>query len=161
MDRAEVRPCIPNFFRTFSQKFREFENSSFFRKISELRKLNISELRKPNISETRENEKFGNFRLTQGLRLKNVFAVGEENLSHRPHSLYLGKFHQHSISIFANKRCQFHQHFTRKFFVRTSFLCLEFGFKWTFVRKTRAFNVDEIDGRFAMLPLAFGIERKV
>jgi len=29
----------------------------------------ISELRKPNISETRENEKFGNFRLTQGLSL--------------------------------------------------------------------------------------------
>jgi hypothetical protein len=39
--------------------FREFENSVFFQK--------ISELQKPNISETRENEKFGKFCLTQGL----------------------------------------------------------------------------------------------
>jgi len=47
------------FFRTFSQKFCEFKNSVFFRKISELRKLNFSE--------TRKNKKFWKFRLTQGL----------------------------------------------------------------------------------------------
>jgi len=33
------------------------------------------------------------------------------------------------------------------FFVRKSFLYLEFGFEQTFVRKMRAKNVDEIDGR--------------
>jgi len=54
------------FFRTFTRKFREFENSVFFRK--------ISGLRKPNISETRENEKFGNFRLTRGLTFDNIFS---------------------------------------------------------------------------------------
>ncbi len=47
------------FFQTFSRKFRKFENSVFYRK--------ISELRQPNISETRENKKFGKFRLTQPL----------------------------------------------------------------------------------------------
>ncbi len=47
------------YFRTFSQNFREFENSCYFRKISELQKWNFSE--------TRKNEKFGNFCLTQGL----------------------------------------------------------------------------------------------
>ena len=65
----------------------------------------------------------------QWIGLKNVFAVGEENLSHRPHSLYLGKFHQHSISIFANKRCQFHQHFTRKYFVQKCFAQFLFSYK--------------------------------
>ncbi len=47
---------LPNFFPNF---FREFKNFGFFRK--------ISELRKPDISETRENEKFGKNRLSQGL----------------------------------------------------------------------------------------------
>jgi hypothetical protein len=32
-------------------------------------------------------------------------------------------------------RRQFCQHFLRAFFVRTSFLCLEFGFEQTFVKK--------------------------
>jgi len=43
----------------FSQNFREFEKPGYFRK--------ISKLRKPNYSETQKNEKFRNFRLTQGL----------------------------------------------------------------------------------------------
>jgi len=42
-------------------------------------------------------------------------------------------------------RCQFLQRFTRAFFVQTSFLCLEFGFEPTYVRKSCAKNVDEID----------------
>jgi len=48
-----------NNIRNFSRKFFEFENSVFFWK--------ISELRQPNISETCVNEKFGKFRITQGL----------------------------------------------------------------------------------------------
>ncbi len=44
-------------------------------------------------------------------------------------------------------RCQFHQRFTHSFFVRTSFLWLEFGFEQIFVRKICARNVDEIDHR--------------
>jgi hypothetical protein len=43
--------------------------------------------------------------------------------------------------------CQFHQRFTHPFFVRMSFLCLEFGFERTFVCKICAKNVDEIDHR--------------
>jgi len=43
-------------------------------------------------------------------------------------------------------RCQFHQNFTRAFFVRKSLLCLEFVFEQTLVRKMRAYNIDEIDG---------------
>jgi len=43
----------------FLQNFCEFKKFGFFRK--------ISKLRKPNISETLENEKFRNFRLTQGI----------------------------------------------------------------------------------------------
>jgi hypothetical protein len=50
------------FSELYSQNFCEFEKNGYFRKISELRKTNFSE--------TRENEKFGNFRLTQGLTLK-------------------------------------------------------------------------------------------
>jgi len=41
--------------------------------------------------------------------------------------------------------CQFHQRFTRAFFVQKSFLCLEFGFERTFVLKIGANNFDEID----------------
>ncbi len=44
-------------------------------------------------------------------------------------------------------RCQFHQHYTYEYFVRTSFFQLRFGFVEKFVRKTRAYNVDEIDYR--------------
>jgi len=44
-------------------------------------------------------------------------------------------------------RCQFHQRWTSAFFVRTSFLCLEFGFERIFVSKIHAKNVDEIDHR--------------
>jgi len=33
-------------------------------------------------------------------------------------------------------------------FLQTSFLCLEFGFEQTFVRKIHEENVDEIDHRF-------------
>jgi len=46
------------------QNFCEFEKFGFFQK--------NSELRKPNISETRENEKFGNFHLIQGLSSEAV-----------------------------------------------------------------------------------------
>jgi len=42
-------------------------------------------------------------------------------------------------------RCQFCQRFLRAFFVRTSFLCLEFGFEQTFARKICTKKVDEID----------------
>ncbi len=44
-------------------------------------------------------------------------------------------------------RCQFHQRFMCTFFVRNTFLCLEFGFEQTFVQKMCAYDVDEIDGR--------------
>ncbi len=47
--------------KLFLQNFREFKKFGFFRKKSELQTLNISE--------TRKNEKFGNFRLTQGLKI--------------------------------------------------------------------------------------------
>jgi len=50
---------FPNFFQTFLRKFCEFKNSGYFRKISKLQKSNFSE--------TRENKKFRNFRLKQGL----------------------------------------------------------------------------------------------
>jgi hypothetical protein len=77
----EIFELLPNFlpnlnfgtfFRTFSRKFHEFKNSGFFRK--------ISELRKPNISETHENEKFGNFRLTQGLTSNPALPILVLNL---------------------------------------------------------------------------------
>jgi len=42
-------------------------------------------------------------------------------------------------------RSQFHQHFTREFFIQTSFLRLEFGFQQTFVHKIYEKKVDEID----------------
>ncbi len=54
------------------------------------------------------------------------------------------------------KRCQFHQRSTYKFFVRTSsfwqllsiFVCKKKAAETTFVRKIRTFNVDEIDTRW-------------
>ncbi len=49
---------------------------------------------------------------------------------------YIGYAKKHQLSI------------SSTFFVQTSFLCLEFGFKRTFTRKMRAFNVDEIDSRW-------------
>ena len=53
---------FPNFFPNFFAKILRVRKFRFFQK--------ISELRQPNISETRKNEKFGKFRLTQGLNLK-------------------------------------------------------------------------------------------
>jgi len=51
-------------------------------------------------------------------------------------------------------RCQFHQCFTRKFFIRTLFRLLFSSYMYivkaarsTFVQKTRAYDVDEIDVR--------------
>jgi len=41
------------------------------------------------------------------------------------------------FTFFTVSRCQFHQHFTSAFIVQKSFLCLEFGFEWTFVQKMR------------------------
>jgi len=49
--------------------------------------------------------------------------------------------------LLKNSRYQFHQRFTHTFFVRKSFLSLEFDFEQTFVCKIRAKNVDEIDHR--------------
>jgi hypothetical protein len=46
----------------FLQNFCEFKKTGYFRK--------ISKLQKPNYSETRENKKFGKFRLLQGLSWK-------------------------------------------------------------------------------------------
>ncbi len=58
---------FPNLnFRTFLQKFHEFEKSIFF--------LKISELRQPNISETPENKKYGKFHLMQGLTFKGILG---------------------------------------------------------------------------------------
>jgi hypothetical protein len=81
------KPCFRTFqnfpnlnFQTFSEKFREFKNSVFFWKISKLQQLNISE--------TREKEKFGKFRLTQGLTsdinnaLKSRLAIWDIISSH-------------------------------------------------------------------------------
>jgi len=66
---SEVR-IVHHFFEVFGKfgisKLPNFGNSGYYRK--------ISELRKPNISETRENEKFGNFRLMQGLNGKFNFT---------------------------------------------------------------------------------------
>ncbi len=64
------KPCFqtfPNFWtqkqeiisKLFSRNFREFQKTGYFQKISEFWKMNFSG--------TRENKKFGNFRLTQGL----------------------------------------------------------------------------------------------
>jgi len=65
-------PKTGNYFWTFSnlfsRNFREFEKTGYFWKISELRKTNFSE--------TRENEKFRNFCLTQGLKkLSQVVSI--------------------------------------------------------------------------------------
>jgi len=50
-----------------------------------------------------------------------------------------------------SSRCQFHQHFTYEFFVRTSFFYIHVSRKSCqnvmFVPKICTFNVDEIDGR--------------
>ncbi len=46
-----------------------------------------------------------------------------------------------------DSKCQFYQRFFRAFFVQKSFLCLEFGFERTFVKKMLAKNIDEIDTR--------------
>jgi len=63
---------FPNYlceiFAQFLQKFCEFEKTGYFRK--------ISKLWKPNYSKTRENKKFGKFRLTQGLNLNCIFLDG-------------------------------------------------------------------------------------
>jgi len=61
----------------FAQNFCEFEKPGYFQKISELQKLNYSE--------TRENKKFGNFCLTQGLKLYPDF----ENLKRSDTIQYL------------------------------------------------------------------------
>jgi len=53
----------------------------------------------------------------------------------------------------ALSRCQFHQHFSHEFFIRTSFLCLEFGFKRTFVCNICTKNVGKIDSRLGVLLL--------
>ncbi len=50
--------------KLFLQNFREFEKTRYFQK--------ISELQKPNYFKTRKNEKFGKFRLTQGLIFKHL-----------------------------------------------------------------------------------------
>ncbi len=44
-------------------------------------------------------------------------------------------------------RCQFHQHYTREFFVRKFIQSQNVSRKLAFVRKIHAFNVDEIDYR--------------
>ncbi len=54
----------PNLFLNFFVKFSWIQKTGVFRKISKLQKSNNSE--------TRKNEKFGNFRLLQGL-IKNQF----------------------------------------------------------------------------------------
>jgi len=46
---------------------------------------------------------------------------------------------------FTSLSSQFHQQFTYKFFVGTSFFQLRFGFVERFIRKTRADDVHEID----------------
>jgi len=52
-------PKTVNYLQTFFAIFLQFKKTGYLRKISELRKTNFSV--------TRENEKFGNFCLTQGL----------------------------------------------------------------------------------------------
>jgi len=47
--------------------------------------------------------------------------------------------------------CQFHQRFMRTFFLRMSFLCLEFGFEPTLEHKICAKNIDEIDHIFSLV----------
>jgi len=48
-------------------------------------------------------------------------------------------------------RCQFHQHFTRAFFIQKFVQSQTLGRGKTFERKICAFNVDEIDYREAKL----------
>ncbi len=72
------KPCFQTFpnFLTQKQGFltqkQEIISECFFAKFSQVQKngyfQKISELQKMNFSETRENNKFRNFRLTQGLR---------------------------------------------------------------------------------------------
>jgi len=60
-------------------------------------------------------------------------------------------------------RCQFHQHFTYPFFVRTSFFYVHVTRKSfqnaTFVRKIRRFKVDEIDHRWCRNDHFIGLTR--
>jgi len=66
------------------------------------------------------------------------------------HLLYINAF------VFCTKclvkltplRCQFHQRFTRSFFVRKFVQSQNVSWKKAFIRKIRAFNIDEIDYRF-------------
>ncbi len=58
------RKLFPNLFPNY---FCEFKKTGYFQK--------ISELWKPNYSETRKNEKFGKFRLLQGLRIMSVLVI--------------------------------------------------------------------------------------
>jgi len=55
------------------------------------------------------------------------------------------------LEMKGESRCQFHQHFTYKFFVQSSFFYTHVTRKScqnaTCVRNIRTFNVDEIDGR--------------
>jgi len=62
------------------------------------------------------------------------------------------KLFSYSTSIFFATKCQFHQRYTREFFVWmlfwqlfSSYMYVVKAAKTTFVQKIRAFNVDEID----------------
>jgi len=64
-------------FWIISELFSELKFLNFFAKILRVREFRffpISELWQPNISETHENEKFGKFRLTQGLNNYHVLS---------------------------------------------------------------------------------------
>jgi len=60
-------------------------------------------------------------------------------------------------SEFCLFRCQFHQHFTCVFFVQKLLQRQNVSRKKAFVRKIRAFNVDEID--FRLIFLFIGLTR--
>jgi len=62
-----------NYFQTFFAKFLQIIKNGYFQKNSELRKTNFSE--------THKNEKFGNFRLTQGLKEILIEVVERSNLT--------------------------------------------------------------------------------
>jgi len=49
------------------------------------------------------------------------------------------------LFAFESSRCQFHQHFTRTFFVQKFLQSQNVTRKKAFICKIRAFNVDEID----------------
>jgi len=55
------------------------------------------------------------------------------------------------FSLFSS-RCQFHQRFTRTFFVQKFVQSQNVTRKKAFVRKISAFNVDEIDNRMFLFP---------